>query len=291
MPKYQPVVSHIWKDDCFPELSKDGKLLFLYLITNESINNSGLYQVTVKTISQETGIPSKTVLELLANGSIKNVSYDQENSYVFVHNRRRYSPGGNPEKVKIGIQKEFELSKCTFLWKLFDKLYPAILKDLTNCSGTVPKGFENPSIPLPLPLPLAIPLAKDLNNNKPLKIEKKVIEERSLEYLNGLIGTKFRPVSTTLGFFSARLKDGATEQDIRDAISHCVNAWGCDPERIQYINPETICRPTKFEKYRAHGEALRNKPTGTGKKISITGAEFDPLTETDPALLENNKYD
>ena len=79
MPKYRPVYTKIWKDRDFLKAGKDAKLLFLYFITNESITNSGIYEIPIKTISVETGIPCSTVEQLLGNRSIKNIEYDLEN--------------------------------------------------------------------------------------------------------------------------------------------------------------------------------------------------------------------
>ena len=270
MPKYQPVFSQIWKDNAFQELSKDGKLLFLYLITNESINNSGIYQMTIKTISQETGIPSKTVLELFTKGSLKNVTYDQENSYVFIHKRRIYSPGGSPEKVKKGIQKEYELSRCSSLWGIFNSLYLGILKGFPNGSGTVPKGFVkgsptvqdspslkeigngSPTVPEglgnpSLPLPLALPIDSNvLLNNKPLKMD---IEKRVLDDLIQKSGKKFKPTETNLKIISARLAEEYTEEDLLSVNSNQCREWLGDPKMEKYIRPETIYAKKKIGGY------------------------------------------
>ena len=245
MPKYQPVYSHIWKDDCFPELSKDGKLLFLYLITNESINNSGIYPMTIRTIHQETGIPTKIISQLLSNGSMKNVTYDHENGYVFIHKRRLYSPGGNPKQVEKGIQKEFELSKHSFLWDFFDSLYPAILKGMSNRCPTVDQGLPNPSIPLPLPLPL-----EGLNNNKkPLKIEMRKTAVRILEFLNEIAGRNFKPTDANLENIIARLEEKYTEEDCRKVAVNRCESWLKDPKMAEHVNPQTLYRKSKFPKY------------------------------------------
>ena len=102
MAKYRPVHTKIWKDPDFEEYSKDQKLVFLYLITNEQTTESGIYPVTPKTVSNETGIPLATVKELLANG-FKNISYDPENRCVFVHKFLKYNGGGRPDLLLKSI--------------------------------------------------------------------------------------------------------------------------------------------------------------------------------------------
>jgi len=126
MSNYRPVYTRIWRDKNFKRSKKDAKLLFLYLISNEDTNNSGIYQIAISTISAETGIPVKGALKLLTDGSMKNITYDWENGYVFIHNMQKYSPGGRPKHVGRGILREHENSKITGLWKKFDQLYPSL---------------------------------------------------------------------------------------------------------------------------------------------------------------------
>lgn len=162
MAKYRPVLTRIWKDRDFLSLGKDSKLIFLYLITNESCNNSGVYEIPIATISHETGVPQATVKQLLGNGSIKNIIYDVENEIVFVMNARKYSPGGNPAQVEKGVLSEFQHLGKTFLWNSFLELYP----EFKTIFSTVDQPLVKGTLPLPLPLPL-----KDLTNNKPLKMD------------------------------------------------------------------------------------------------------------------------
>lgn len=168
MPKYRPVYTKIWKDRDFLKAGKDAKLLFLYFITNESITNSGIYEIPIKTISVETGIPCSTVEQLLGNRSIKNIEYDLENEIVFVANARKYCSGGNPAQVEKGIISEFKQNSKTFLWNLFLELNP----QFKEIFSTVGQPLVNRSLPLPLPLPL-----KDLNNNSTNSKFEKWFEE------------------------------------------------------------------------------------------------------------------
>ncbi len=185
MPKYRPVYTKIWKDRDFLKSGKDAKLLFLYFVTNESRNNSGIYEIPIDTISRENSIRSQTVRELLANGSIKNIQYDMENEIVFVVNAHKYSSGGNPEKVAKGIVSEFEQSSKSPLWEFFLDRYPAF-KDILP---TVGERLGNRSLPLPLD-------SKELNNKTPSpekawKTKKQeAFEKRWSDYPGRLDGKK-----------------------------------------------------------------------------------------------------
>lgn len=122
MAKYRPVLSAIWSDPDFEDYSKDQKLIFLYLITSEKTTESGVYAVSPKAISNETGVPIPSVKEVLGNG-FKNVSYDFENRCVFIHNFLRYNGRGRKDLLVKSIQADVSRIR-TPLWDKFQEIYP-----------------------------------------------------------------------------------------------------------------------------------------------------------------------
>jgi DnaD/phage-associated family protein len=100
--------------------------------------------MTIKTIADETGIPTETVSQLLNNG-LKNVSYDMANRCVLVKNFRRYNPGGKPELIKTSIKNDYLVTCNTPLWEIFTKNYPefssvipTVTQPLLNSCGEIP---------------------------------------------------------------------------------------------------------------------------------------------------------
>jgi len=143
MARYRRVLTNIWVcDDKFQNYSTEGKLLFLYLITNEHINESGIYKITYKTIANETDIPKERVAELIKDELSNNVSYDEENNVIFVHKFLKFNGGGNPKLLKKSIEKDKVIIKTT-LWKEFNKYYAKDLKPLDNSLETVSKPLDN----------------------------------------------------------------------------------------------------------------------------------------------------
>ena len=122
MAKYRPILCAIWDDPDFQDYSPDAKLLFLYLCTNRRTTESGIYPITIKTIQNETCIKKETIKKLLTNG-LKNVSYDFDNSFVFVHRFMNYNSGGRPERIELGIKSDNQ-NYQTPLWKIFIEQYP-----------------------------------------------------------------------------------------------------------------------------------------------------------------------
>ena len=139
MATYRPVHINIWKDPDFEKFNYTQKLIFIYLLTNESTTESGIYPITVKTISNETGVPIKKVEELLANG-FKNISYDFDNSCVFVKKFLKYNGGGRPDLLIKSVEKDYK-NINTNLWDEFVLEYPKYL----NILQTVDKPLANTS--------------------------------------------------------------------------------------------------------------------------------------------------
>lgn len=130
--RYRYVHIEIWGDPDFQSYTVEGKLVFIYLFTNYRIGESGIYVITPRTISNDTGVSEQTVSELLRNG-YRNALYDWDNHAIFMTEYRRYNAGGNPEKIQKAINKERD-KVCTPLWSEFDSRYTTDGKPLVNGS-------------------------------------------------------------------------------------------------------------------------------------------------------------
>lgn len=65
MAKYRTTQMGYWNDPYIERLSKDGKLLYIYMITSPHTNNLGVLEVTLKKIAYETDIDAETIEGLL----------------------------------------------------------------------------------------------------------------------------------------------------------------------------------------------------------------------------------
>jgi uncharacterized phage protein (TIGR02220 family) len=249
MSTYRNVHTKLWSDKDILSSGKDSRYLFLYLITNKHINNSGVYELPLTAISFETGMPLPTIKKLFASGEPKNVFYDFENEIVFIKNARAYHRGGNPAKVEKGILNEFKQTHKTPLWNLFLEANP-YFKELF---GTVPEPLANGSIPIPLPLPIPI----IINNKKEKKAKVNETAVRILEHLNQTAGKNFKPTVTNLGFINARLAEGFTEEELKYVAENRVAHWlgtgvmfGDSPAE-DYLRPSTLFNTEKCGNYLA----------------------------------------
>lgn len=79
MAKQRVVKTKYWSDPYIRKLDKDGKLLFLYLFTNDKTAISGAYEITLDDICLETGIEMQKVRQLLRK-------FERDSKYFFKNN-------------------------------------------------------------------------------------------------------------------------------------------------------------------------------------------------------------
>ncbi len=79
--------------------------------------------------------------------------------------------------------------------------------------------------------------------------EKKEYIVEIVDYLNEKTGKSFRSnTKKTQGLISARLNEGFSVEDFRKVIDTKTKQWKDDPEKEEYLRPETLFG-TKFESY------------------------------------------
>ena len=82
-----------------------------------------------------------------------------------------------------------------------------------------------------------------------------VVAEGILEFLNKKTGRHYEPrkpnkdPTASLKAVHGLLKDGYTEQQLRQVIGNRLVKWGDDPKMEQYLRPGTLFRQSKFEQY------------------------------------------
>jgi uncharacterized phage protein (TIGR02220 family) len=70
-----------------------------------------------------------------------------------------------------------------------------------------------------------------------------------LDFLNRKAGRNYRPTTTNLDPIRARLRSGATVEQIRAVIAVKAREWNGRADMATYLRPETLFRASKFESY------------------------------------------
>lgn len=91
---------------------------------------------------------------------------------------------------------------------------------------------------------------------KELKNEKNINNTLSdapsievLDYLNLKAQSNFRPVAANTGLISARLKEGATVEEMKRVVDVKVAEWGRDTSMAEYLRPKTLFNATNYAQY------------------------------------------
>ena len=89
MSKLRSLNTSFWSDTWIETLSPLDKLLFIYLVTNEKTNMLGIYEVSIRKMSFETGIDQEKISKGLKGFErVGKVKY--KNNHVIIHNYMKH---------------------------------------------------------------------------------------------------------------------------------------------------------------------------------------------------------
>jgi len=117
MTEYSKVQKHIWNSRTFSRLSKDGKFLWLYLLTCPHGNMIGLFVLKPGYVQEDLGWKEKQfekafdeLLNIrLSNGCQGLIKYDSDNNLILIRNYLEHNPLKNPNQIKAAIKKICDL--------------------------------------------------------------------------------------------------------------------------------------------------------------------------------------
>lgn len=106
MSKLRSVSTSFWSDPFVEELTPYEKLLFLYLITNDKTNMLGIYEVSIKKISFDTGLNYSVIEKALKEFErLSKVKYIK-NHIILVNFMKHQNYNTNMKKSAIDIYNE-----------------------------------------------------------------------------------------------------------------------------------------------------------------------------------------
>jgi len=108
MSKYKPLYSNLWNDPDFEKYTPQEKLIYIFLITNQAVEKSGIYKITIKQISFYTDC-NKSIINDFINKLINDnkIKYDFEKGVIFIKNVFKFQKGMIKNKsVTIDITDE-----------------------------------------------------------------------------------------------------------------------------------------------------------------------------------------
>jgi uncharacterized phage protein (TIGR02220 family) len=96
-------------------------------------------------------------------------------------------------------------------------------------------------------------LEKTLSGKPDAKPVLKAAAVSVLEYLNKKTGCTFRPLPANIEIIAARLKDGATVDELFSVVDRKCAEWRSDEKMAKYLRPKTLFNRTNFAQYQGEG--------------------------------------
>jgi len=139
MSKLRSVSTAFWSDPFIEELTPSEKLLYLYFITNEKTNMLGIYELSIKKISFETGLNKETVLKALESFERINKIKYKENYLILLNFLKNQHFNTNMIKSAIDCYENLPNFLKDSTVKLDKNNAYESFETLSNLYGMVPK--------------------------------------------------------------------------------------------------------------------------------------------------------
>lgn len=132
---YRQIYITFWNDEFITTLTSEEKLFYIYLLTNQYVSFSGIYLLTIKMMSLETGLSVqkiKKMLKILTEHG--KVVYSFDTDEVCLCNFLKYNSNKSPNQIK-GLKSSLERVKDRNL-----------LKSLQGLNEIIEAPSETPSL-------------------------------------------------------------------------------------------------------------------------------------------------
>ena len=145
MATHRYVTTSFWKDSWITTLDPSERYIYIYLLTNPSTNISGVYEITDKEISNDTGYTYEVIKIILDKFAQENKCY-RMGKYIVLLNWPKHQNWGKKETIKNGIIKELEMLNDEELILLHLIEYKFPVKDILDKRG-IPYPYDTHTIP------------------------------------------------------------------------------------------------------------------------------------------------
>lgn len=108
---FRKIHVHFWSDVFIQSLTPEQKFFFLYLLTNEKTKQCGIYEITLRQISYDTGYNIETVNTLISFfEKCGKVRFSAETCEMAIKNWDKYNGSKAPDVQNL-VNKELKSIK------------------------------------------------------------------------------------------------------------------------------------------------------------------------------------
>ncbi|MGB0419017.1 MAG: hypothetical protein ACPGF8_05450, partial [Opitutales bacterium] len=236
--KYRKIDSRIWNDEKFRELSDNGKLVFLFLLTHPHMTALGAMRATIPGLASEIGWSQKAFAEAFREAFAKGMAkHDEKACFLWLPNFLKYNKPESPNVVKAWESSLDLLPECAL-----KSLLIQCVKDFTE---GLTEGFQKA---LPEAFAKAMPYQEQ---------EQEQEQEQDKDYSaisslpeSDLLGEEFRPDTT-----AEKSKRNKPKKHIPDdfTVTPLMLSW-VQENNFAYLD---ICNETDrfIDHFKSKGEA------------------------------------
>ena len=142
MAEYRPIRNKIWHDEWFLSLLPAEKLFWLFLLTNEYVHISGIYELPKTLISPLTGIVE---WQSIVDKFIKDGKIEYKEGFVYIRNYFKNQTKQINKKDNIIKAISAYLAENPRLVELFNLKYKAPYKTLISPLPDPPESIKEES--------------------------------------------------------------------------------------------------------------------------------------------------
>jgi len=208
---YRMVYTKMWREDAwFAELDVEGKLFWLYLLTNSSANASGVYQLRASVAATEIGF-TRERCEALLEQFAKAGKIRREGDTLWIVKMREYQTrGSRSPKLLTSIHASLRaVSDCRLKVEYAETYGESLVNLLQNPSSAERLLASPPPSPSPSAEPGADPSPSAPPKDKPATEFLQNPLSCTIDYLNNKNppGGKYNPVAALARLFTSRFGD------------------------------------------------------------------------------------
>lgn len=274
MGKSRRISTKVWEDNQVSEkYTTEDKIFWLYLLTNDRVNNLGCYKLTRQKISVDLGYTQSIVENLLTRfiNYHQNINYDFDTNEILIKNFHRYNWTSSPT-FKKGLENELEKLDS----KKLKSLMIEVLEDY----------YGKPSLEKEKPKNKTQSKGKKVYKRKdeiiPFldnELEYEIIEDQDLEddktfikividSFNRITGARFTYNNkTNNSYILGRKNEGHTIEEFIKVIDYKYHEWKDNKKMAKYIRPMTLFSSTNFPNYLVEIEMNKNVGGNDDEKL------------------------
>jgi uncharacterized phage protein (TIGR02220 family) len=211
--------------------------MVLLMLTNHANGHTGRCDPSLTRLAEECGMSRDSVM--------RHIKTLEENGYLTVIRQK---------DGEINLRNKYELNLLNTKGVGADTP-PGVAADSdqgTRCEllGVVAPCDQGSSTMRPRVVAPCDSNQEYKPGSKPyIKSGKPDIAHRIIEYLNAKAGRDFKFVKANIRFIAERLKEGATEEQLKQVIDMKCRDWLHDDEFTEYLRPSTLFNAIKYAQY------------------------------------------